>query len=62
LTSQNVPHARLILMIEACEESGSRDLMHYVALKAKEIGTPSLVICLDSGCRSAACTLTLHSR
>jgi len=50
LKEQKVPHARIVIMIEACEESGSRDLMYYVELKSKEIGVPSLVVCLDSGC------------
>jgi acetylornithine deacetylase/succinyl-diaminopimelate desuccinylase-like protein len=39
-----------VVLIEACEESGSADLPFYVdALRAK-LGTPSLVVCLDSGC------------
>jgi acetylornithine deacetylase/succinyl-diaminopimelate desuccinylase-like protein len=43
-------HARCVVLIEACEESGSFDLPFYIdALKAR-IGTPSLVVCLDSGC------------
>lgn len=50
LKEQGVPHARIVLMIESCEESGSRDLMYYVEKKSKEIGVPSLVVCLDSGC------------
>src|SRR5207245_175831 len=50
LQEQRARHARCIVLIEACEESGSVDLPYYVdALKAK-LGTPSLVVCLDSGC------------
>ena len=50
LQEQRARHARCIVLIEACEESGSPDLPYYVdALKAK-LGTPSLVVCLDSGC------------
>ena len=50
LQEQRARHARCVVLIEACEESGSRDLPYYVdALKAK-LGTPSLVVCLDSGC------------
>jgi acetylornithine deacetylase/succinyl-diaminopimelate desuccinylase-like protein len=45
-----VPHARCVVLIEACEESGSYDLPAYVEALADRIGTPSLVICLDSGC------------
>ncbi|HSF18401.1 MAG TPA: M20/M25/M40 family metallo-hydrolase [Vicinamibacteria bacterium] len=42
-------HARVVLIIEFSEESGSPDLPAYVDRFAKEIGSPSLVICLDSG-------------
>jgi acetylornithine deacetylase/succinyl-diaminopimelate desuccinylase-like protein len=50
LQAQGVPHARCVVLIEACEESGSYDLPHYVNALAARIGTPSLVVCLDSGC------------
>ena len=50
LKAQNIPHARIVIMIEACEESGSYDLPHYVDHLAQRIGKPSLVVCLDSGC------------
>jgi acetylornithine deacetylase/succinyl-diaminopimelate desuccinylase-like protein len=50
LQRQNVPHARCVLLIEACEESGSYDLPHYVDHLAARLGRPSLVVCLDSGC------------
>jgi acetylornithine deacetylase/succinyl-diaminopimelate desuccinylase-like protein len=43
-------HARCVVLIEASEESGSPDLPAYVAALADRIGSPSLVICLDSGC------------
>jgi acetylornithine deacetylase/succinyl-diaminopimelate desuccinylase-like protein len=43
-------HARSLILVEACEESGSHDLPAYVAHLAPRLGTPSLVICLDSGC------------
>jgi acetylornithine deacetylase/succinyl-diaminopimelate desuccinylase-like protein len=45
-----VPHARAFVLIEACEESGSYDLPFYVDHLAGRIGSPSLVVCLDSGC------------
>jgi len=65
-------HDRCVVLIEASEESGSPDLpAHLVALRDR-IGTPSLVLCLDSGCLDdehlwvttslrglAACTLTV---
>ena len=50
LREQQVPHARCVVLIEACEESGSYDLPAYVDHLADRIGKPSLVVCLDSGC------------
>lgn len=43
-------HARCVVIIEGCEESGSYDLPHYIDALKQRIGTPSLVVCLDSGC------------
>jgi acetylornithine deacetylase/succinyl-diaminopimelate desuccinylase-like protein len=42
-------HHRCVLLIEACEESGSFDLPAHVEALRDRIGSPSLVICLDSG-------------
>ena len=50
LRDQAAPHARAVVLIEACEESGSYDLPFYVDHLAEQIGNPSLVVCLDSGC------------
>ena len=50
LQEQGVPHARCVVIIEACEESGSYDLPYYFDALAARIGEPDLVICLDSGC------------
>src|SRR6266481_1033152 len=50
LREQGIPHARCVVVIEACEESGSYDLPFYVDHLAGRIGSPSLVVCLDSGC------------
>lgn len=50
LQEQGVPHGRCVLLIEACEESGSHDLPFYVDALAGRLGTPDLVVCLDSGC------------
>nr|WP_207748896.1 M20 family metallopeptidase [Luteimonas sp. MC1895] len=50
LQQQKLPHARCVVLIEACEESGSYDLPAYVDHLADRIGQPSLVVCLDSGC------------
>jgi acetylornithine deacetylase/succinyl-diaminopimelate desuccinylase-like protein len=43
-------HSRIVVIIECCEESGSTDLPYYIEKLAKKIGTPRLIICLDSGC------------
>jgi len=48
LQEQNIDHARCVILIEACEESGSYDLPFYVEALKSRIGTPDLVICLDS--------------
>ncbi|MBI3513535.1 MAG: M20/M25/M40 family metallo-hydrolase [Proteobacteria bacterium] len=50
LRAQQVPHASCVIVIEACEESGSVDLPFYIDHLADRIGRPSLVVCLDSGC------------
>ncbi len=43
-------HTRCILLIEASEESGSPDLPAHVEALGDALGTPSLVIALDSFC------------
>ncbi len=50
LKDQDVPHARAVIVIEASEESGSPDLPFYMEALGERIGSPSLVVCLDSGC------------
>ncbi|HSN98213.1 MAG TPA: M20/M25/M40 family metallo-hydrolase [Candidatus Nanopelagicales bacterium] len=50
LAEQGIPHARCVILIEACEESGSFDLPAYVDALADRFGRPSLIVCLDSGC------------
>lgn len=42
------PHCRLV--IECAEESGSPDLPACLAHLGPRLGTPGLVVCLDSGC------------
>ncbi|MBI2411502.1 MAG: M20/M25/M40 family metallo-hydrolase [Candidatus Kerfeldbacteria bacterium] len=42
-------HLRCVIIIECDEESGSTDLPFYVDALAERIGTPQLIICLDSG-------------
>jgi acetylornithine deacetylase/succinyl-diaminopimelate desuccinylase-like protein len=43
-------HARCVVLIEASEESGSPDLPAHLEALGDRLGTPSLVIGLDSGC------------
>jgi len=50
LQANSIRHARCVVIIEACEESGSFDLPHYIEHLAPRIGQPSLCIALDSGC------------
>lgn len=50
LKQSGAAHARCVVVIEACEESGSFDLPHYIAALKARIGSPDLVVCLDSGC------------
>src|SRR5688572_27956694 len=50
LQRQGLPHARCVVLIEACEESGSYDLPAYIQHLEERIGDVSLVVCLDSGC------------
>jgi acetylornithine deacetylase/succinyl-diaminopimelate desuccinylase-like protein len=50
LQAQGVPHARCVVLVETCEESGSADLPAYMDALASRLGTPGLVICLDASC------------
>ncbi len=50
LRREKIAHARCVVLIEACEESGSYDLPAYIDHLAPRIGQLSLVVCLDSGC------------
>src|SRR4051812_45492093 len=49
LKAQNVPHPRIVGIVETCEESGSYDLLPYVDALRSRLGDVGLVICLDSG-------------
>jgi acetylornithine deacetylase/succinyl-diaminopimelate desuccinylase-like protein len=49
LRAQNQDHARVVVLIEFSEESGSPDLPPYVEHFEKLLGQPELVVCLDSG-------------
>jgi acetylornithine deacetylase/succinyl-diaminopimelate desuccinylase-like protein len=48
--AEGIPHARLLVLVEASEESGSPDLPAHIEALADRIGSPELVVCLDSGC------------
>lgn len=50
LQEQGVPHPPCTVLIECCEESGSHDLAPYIEHLKDRIGSPDLVVCLDSGC------------
>jgi acetylornithine deacetylase/succinyl-diaminopimelate desuccinylase-like protein len=50
LQEQKQQRSRCVVIIEGCEESGSYDLPFYIDQLKGRIGTPSLVIALDSGC------------
>jgi acetylornithine deacetylase/succinyl-diaminopimelate desuccinylase-like protein len=50
LKAQKIPLARCVLLIEACEESGSVDLPAHLEALGDTIGDPSLVVCLDAEC------------
>jgi len=50
LQQQGIPHARCVVLIEGCEESGSFDLPYYIDHLGDRLGTPSLVVCLDAEC------------
>ena len=50
LQEQGIPHARCVVLIEGCEESGSFDLPYYIDHLGERLGEPSLVVCLDAEC------------
>ncbi len=50
LQQQNIPHARCVLVIECCEESGSFDLPFHIQQLGSRLGDVSLVVCLDAEC------------
>ncbi len=50
LRAQQASHARCVIIIEACEDSGSLYLEDYVNELEDFIGPVSLIVCLDAGC------------
>ncbi|XP_010701567.1 peptidase m20/m25/m40 family-like protein [Leishmania panamensis] len=49
LQRHGIPHGRVVITIEAGEESGSFDLDYYMAQCKERIGNVDLMVCLDSG-------------
>ena len=50
LMDQQMPRPRIVVLIEASEESGSPDLPYYMESLGGRIGDPDVVIALDSTC------------
>ena len=49
LQEAGAPHPKATFLIETCEESGSFDLPPYLDLLSEDLGSPDLVVVLDSG-------------
>jgi acetylornithine deacetylase/succinyl-diaminopimelate desuccinylase-like protein len=63
LKQQNVKLPRCVVLIEACEESGSQDLPAHLESLGNAIDEPSLVVCLDAECgnyEQVWCTTSLR--
>ena len=63
LKEQKVQVPRCVVLIEACEESGSVDLPAHLKRLGTRIGDPSLVVCLDAECGNYGqvwCTTSLR--
>jgi acetylornithine deacetylase/succinyl-diaminopimelate desuccinylase-like protein len=63
LKQQQVRLPRCVVLIEACEESGSDDLPAHLAALGATLGEPSLVVCLDAECgnyQQVWCTTSLR--
>jgi acetylornithine deacetylase/succinyl-diaminopimelate desuccinylase-like protein len=63
LRQQQVRLPRCVVLIEACEESGSIDLPAHLAALGDALGEPSLVVCLDAECgnyEQVWCTTSLR--
>jgi acetylornithine deacetylase/succinyl-diaminopimelate desuccinylase-like protein len=63
LKEQKVRLPRCLVLIEACEESGSGDLPAHLESLGATLGEPSLVVCLDAECgnyEQVWCTTSLR--
>ena len=47
---QGASHGRILVLIEATEESGSPDLPFILEHLKSRLGVPNFIVCLDSGC------------
>lgn len=52
LDAAGTPRPRVVVLVEASEESGSPDLAAHLDVQSERLGRPDLVVCLDSGCLS----------
>lgn len=50
LQTHGISHARCVVIMECCEESGSQDLPYYIKALGNRLGTVSLAVCLDAEC------------
>jgi acetylornithine deacetylase/succinyl-diaminopimelate desuccinylase-like protein len=63
LKEQHVKLPRCVVLIEACEESGSTDLPAHLRSLGSALGEPALVVCLDAECgnyEQVWCTTSLR--
>jgi len=63
LKEQRIRLPRCVVLIEACEESGSVDLPAHLQSLGDGLGEPSLVVCLDAECgnyEQVWCTTSLR--
>lgn len=63
LKEQQAKLPRCVVLIEACEESGSYDLPAHLEALGETLGEPSLVVCLDAECgnyEQVWCTTSLR--
>lgn len=51
LQAKGLKHGKATILIEGSEESGSIHLFPYIDDLKERIGNPSLLVCLDSGCK-----------
>ncbi len=49
LQEAGIPHPKATFLIETCEESGSFDLPPYLDALTDDLGSPDLIVVLDSG-------------